>query len=945
MPASIRLTLAAIVMSSLGAAAPIEGQVDPSGDWQTWHTEHFRVHAKAKYESFALKGAREAERAYRALATELRPPRGTIDLVLADNVDFSNGYATVMPSNRMVIYLTPPSTAISTGNYDIWLRLVIVHELAHVFHLDRADGMWNVLQTVFGRAPGLFPNTYQPMWVTEGLATYYESKFSAAGRARGYYFNQLLTGAARDHKWPDPGEATFANRVWPAGARPYAWGSRFFGAELEQFGDSVLPRYIDNTSRQLIVFNVNSPIKGAGTDGVDVGWERLRANSERGGETGALIVRGLRSEPRPRVSADGRLLAYRDNDGKNIERLIIRDLESGTQIASHSTNLLEGLVWIDSTLFLTQLEFDSPVDIRSDLYSWIPGGDWSRVTHGSRDTDVFAARFGRLGIIGLDTAVREVRTADQDTMDGEPFPVPPADDWGRIAVSPSGDRVAAARHTKGRWDIVIWPWDNPNSFEYVTDDPAMDADPIWSADGSRLLFASERGGMPQVYSYGIANKETSRITNEPTGAREPAITPDGTLYYSTALSDGYAIVQQHGPLVGTGEPERPVPGLQVDSAPVVGVRESGYAPWGALRPHFWIPIAHNEESSGVFFGALTSGVDAIERTAYSAVATVAPSTGRWEGVLSLLHSRWRSWSVDLSGAQTWDYWGWRAAASGDFVQGSSRERSIETGLRHQWRWWRTAASTRLGTFVEQDKLVSDGNEPFAFTASNPTFWGGILLATLSHLEIPALAISPENGGSISGFYLRRWEIGGPEWSYELRGVVNGYLALDLPGFSHWVLAGRVSAGLTGGSFPSEYSIGGESGDRVSLLPGSSVGNGRRTFPMRGYPRGDGRFTRAFVGITELRIPIWLAGRSVGRLPLLIDKVSSALFWELGGGWNEGGDPIPTALSDAGAELTVDLGIGAGLLLKTRVGLAVALKDWGTTQQGDVRAYIAFGPSF
>ena len=115
MRASTRLTLAALVISALGTAVSIEGQVDPSGDWQTWHTEHFRVHAKVKYESFAFKGAREAERAYRALATELRPPRGTIDLVLGDNVDFSNGHATVMPSNRIVIYLTPPSTAMSRG--------------------------------------------------------------------------------------------------------------------------------------------------------------------------------------------------------------------------------------------------------------------------------------------------------------------------------------------------------------------------------------------------------------------------------------------------------------------------------------------------------------------------------------------------------------------------------------------------------------------------------------------------------------------------------------------------------------------------------------------------------------------------------------------------------------------------------------------------------------
>src|SRR5438309_4329354 len=47
----------------------------------------------------------------------------------------------------------------------------------------------------------LFPYTtlfrsYQPSWVTEGLATYYESKFTNAGRVRGSFHTQLL-GADR----------------------------------------------------------------------------------------------------------------------------------------------------------------------------------------------------------------------------------------------------------------------------------------------------------------------------------------------------------------------------------------------------------------------------------------------------------------------------------------------------------------------------------------------------------------------------------------------------------------------------------------------------------------------------------------------------------------------------------------------------------------------------
>ena len=259
---------ALICLASGWLSGTAAAQIDPSGAWRTWHTEHFRVHAKAAYSHHALVAAGEAERAYALLATELRPPRGTVDLVLGDDVDFSNGYATVFPSNRLVVYLTPPSSTISTGPYDVWLRLVLTHELTHLFHLDRADGVWKVLQTVFGRAPGLFPNTYQPTWVTEGIATYYESRFTAAGRIRGSYHDQLLIGAARDGTWPNPGDATGVNRVWPAGARPYAWGSRFFELQRREFGDSIIPRFIDRTSRQLIVFNVNSPNRAAGAAGV-----------------------------------------------------------------------------------------------------------------------------------------------------------------------------------------------------------------------------------------------------------------------------------------------------------------------------------------------------------------------------------------------------------------------------------------------------------------------------------------------------------------------------------------------------------------------------------------------------------------------------------------------------------------------------------------------------
>src|SRR6266487_1039656 len=182
--------LFALVLSTPAAAQ------DPSGHWPTLHTQHFRVHFRPDYRARAVEAAREAERAYRLLSSELHVPRGIIDLTLSDDVDAANGFTTVFPSNRFTIFLTPPVTDPGLQNYDSWERLVIVHELTHVFHLDRSRGLWGTLQSIFGRLPGFFPNQYQPSWVIEGLATYYESRFTTGGRADGTFHREIVAADA-----------------------------------------------------------------------------------------------------------------------------------------------------------------------------------------------------------------------------------------------------------------------------------------------------------------------------------------------------------------------------------------------------------------------------------------------------------------------------------------------------------------------------------------------------------------------------------------------------------------------------------------------------------------------------------------------------------------------------------------------------------------------------
>ena len=92
-------SLALVAALLLCAARAAGAQLPPNEDWHTIRTRHFWVHFTPAVEEDARRAAVNAERAYAELSTELVPPRGPIDLVVSDNVDFVNGYATPFPTN------------------------------------------------------------------------------------------------------------------------------------------------------------------------------------------------------------------------------------------------------------------------------------------------------------------------------------------------------------------------------------------------------------------------------------------------------------------------------------------------------------------------------------------------------------------------------------------------------------------------------------------------------------------------------------------------------------------------------------------------------------------------------------------------------------------------------------------------------------------------------
>src|SRR5665213_370224 len=272
-----QLLFVLVLVIAIGPASRVAGaQIPANEQWKTISTPHFRVHFTVPLEQQARHAASVAERAYANLATELVAPRGPIDIVLSDGTDASNGSATVLPRPIVVIFARPPVDEPSLESYDDWTVLVLQHELTHIFHLDRSRGWWNAAQKVFGRNPVLFPNYYTPSWLTEGLAVYYESRFTSGGRLHGSFETSIARSAAVDHMLPGLGELSLATSRFPYGQSVYVYGSFVWDDLAQRHGPASIPAFVERSSAVTIPFFLDRQAKATFGETFTHAWDQWR---------------------------------------------------------------------------------------------------------------------------------------------------------------------------------------------------------------------------------------------------------------------------------------------------------------------------------------------------------------------------------------------------------------------------------------------------------------------------------------------------------------------------------------------------------------------------------------------------------------------------------------------------------------------------------------------
>ena len=212
MKSSFFAVLILLHLSSVSHAA----RIDTSFIFASIETPNFSIHFHQGLEIIAQKAAVIAEQAHDKLTREFDwHPSEKTQLVLIDDSDFTNGFATALPYNTIYIQVVPPSLDSTLGEYDDWLKVVITHEYAHIVTLDPSRGYWQVLRRIFGKpVPGadiftelLFlvtapPNSFLPHWWHEGMATWAETEYNGQGRGKSSYYDMIYRMAVFGNALP-----------------------------------------------------------------------------------------------------------------------------------------------------------------------------------------------------------------------------------------------------------------------------------------------------------------------------------------------------------------------------------------------------------------------------------------------------------------------------------------------------------------------------------------------------------------------------------------------------------------------------------------------------------------------------------------------------------------------------------------------------------------------
>ena len=865
--------------------------------FRTIATPRFDIHYHQGEEALAQRLARVAEDVAARLSRTLGVPSGRVQVILVDQDDLSNGWATPVPYNTIEISAAAPTADSLIGNADDWMRLVFTHEYVHIVHLSRTRGWIGGLRKVFGRLPPLFPNAFQPVWQIEGIATWQESVETGYGRVKAGDFGLFLGRAATERRLEPLDRASGRLVDWPSGHTPYLYGGHFHQYLADRYGAESLRRLTDETARRLPYFGARAYRKVYGKS-LGALWTEFEASIQPVREDTAAerLTRHGFYVTGPRFSRDGRVL-YSLADPHGFPSLRELDVETRRTRTVTTRYLGDHVGLAGDTAVFDQIDIAHEVGRQWDLYAVsVRDGGVRRLSYGARAADPDVSPDGsRLAFTVQRADRRELATAPlAPAFRFEPASLvsAPGVDFASPRWSPDGTRLAAERRIVGGPSQIVTIDVATRTVDAIVAD-GRNANPIWSPDGSTIYFASARGDDPfRIFAVPSTGGPIRRLEGTGVSAQFPAIAPDGrTLVFVGYTADGYDLFAMPLPTArwtpvaeAGGRGSR----LGVPEAPGSVLPSRSYSPLRTLLPTFWVPTFEVDQDEAVV-GAAVGSVDALGRHAYAIEGGWTGSRARPDWQAAYAYDRWRPTIV---GAVSDDTDPWRG--------GERRIVEASAGML-----WTTRRIRRTRTVLAELHTSDERFDcPDTGACDRPAFAGLRRDALRAGLALHAsrmfgYSISPEEGGRVSGTVEAAR-------STTFDGAGGGSATVDGRGYlrawpRHAAIAVR---GAAAGSW------GDEAVRRVFSASGNDPQTGGFTFGsdaiglLRGVAEDRVLGHRAAVVNVDYRLRLAHVERGIGTIPVFLKAVHGAVFADAGNAWS-GRFHASDLRYSIGAELSID----------------------------------------
>ena len=558
-------------------------------------TDHFNIYYSLGADETARRVAEVAEEVYAPLASafDAFDEFSRIDVIVHDEVDFSNGFA-MYQQNRVEIWATELDFELrGTSN---WIKNVFTHELAHIISLKVAShGFFNIGMFSLGRF-NVNPDFYfqipyyhlvAPTWWVEGVAQYSAERLG--NDAWDTHRDMLLRMAALegdlltyDEMGVFSGNGLHSEMVYNQGFGLLRYVLEAYGPgkaeELSQHtGQLGFERSIQNvlgvSSGQLysdwkkrltegyseFARGINGAVDGNVSDSRDGHWPAHRKNHDAMSPTtfsshsmeGDLIVDGGYLDYFPTISPDGKKIAYISNEGQDfvIPRIRMYDIATG-EVDELKDRVYSRLSWTPDS---KRLVYNRRKGRYNDLFSYdVTSRKEKRLSAELRARHAAVSPDGKkIAFVHNNDGSSNLAMIDVNGTNKRMFTnFNNGSQCYYPAWSPDGTQIAFGIFVDEDRDIGIINVDSP-TFTKKTEAPdsaaffdstalkvvirsdADERDPVWLPDGTGILFSSDRGGVFNIYEYNLASGNVTKRTEVIGGAFSPTISPDGeSIVYS-----------------------------------------------------------------------------------------------------------------------------------------------------------------------------------------------------------------------------------------------------------------------------------------------------------------------------------------------------------------------------------------------------------------------------